>query len=498
MVLQSRIARPDDATHHLQSHTCCTPAGLSRITFHSALLLPTQACDPASDMHCACRLCVRFAPQEISNLLYGYGQLHYTHPLLLEAVASTCAPRLPDFSAQDVCLTVWGYGAVGYTPMDTSLFEAACRVLLQRKERLVPLQIVMVVKGFSRAGYQPPAAFMQQMSQLAQAKLSQFSPLEYSQLLWGYSTAGYRDVQLFETVVAHAIHQLHTRTHLVTKTTCDTLLLACQGVGFWPQLLVDTAEMNGLYVKTTMQAESPMQPLVQSVPGAADPTPAAAAGTEATAVASGAADSGSSAPAAAASTASVPAGSSSVDVAGAISAAFGVGVEQQADGSGQQQQQQQEPQPQQRQVSRLDNFLQRPPPPRRPQQQQQQLPLQGAQPQQQQQQIRQQQDQQGLNHPLLRSQLLPPPALPRQQQQHNSLPAAAVGSLELSNGNHSSYSSQHSNEHSGSSSSSSQHNSGGTAAAAASSSTGLSDAVQLQQQQQGEADDVLLHPVQQL
>jgi len=49
-------------------------------------------------------------------------------------------------------------------------------VLLQRGNRLLPMELVMAVKGFARAGYQPPPEFMQQMAQLAMLKLHQFKP----------------------------------------------------------------------------------------------------------------------------------------------------------------------------------------------------------------------------------------------------------------------------------------------------------------------------------
>lgn len=432
-------------------------------------------------------------PQEIGNLLYGYGQLHFQHPGLLDAVASACGPRLHEFTTQDLCMTVWAYGAVGYCPADTTLFESACRVLLQRKERLVPLQITCVIKGFSRAGYQPPAAFMQQMSQLAQVKLSQFSPLEYSQLLWAYSTAGYRDVQLFETVVAHAIQQLHTKTHLVTKTTVDTMLVACQGVGFWPQLLVDTAEINGLYVRTQQQIVEGMEPLAAPVIAAADAASAAAQATAAAAAAAlaaadakrlasadpavAAASVGSLAHAAAEQDGASHSGSSSSSVvADAIAEAFGVAVEEQFEVP-RQLLQQQSLSPRQ-QASRLDGYgLQRPQlPPLRQQQhgqlEQQQPPA-----------AQQQQQQQGLDHPLLRSHLMPPPALPKhQQQRHSGLPAAAVGSMAHTNGTSHNHSQQHS-EHSSSSSSSSQ---------------GLLYQAHSHQQQQQHHGDALVHPLEQL
>jgi hypothetical protein len=376
------------------------------------------------------------AQQEIGNLLYGYGQLRFQHPELLDAVASGCGPRLHEFTTQDLCMTVWSYGAVGYCPSDTSLFESACRVLLQRKERLLPLQITCVIKGFSRSGYQPPAAFMQQMSQLAQVKLSQFSPLEYSQLLWAYSVAGYRDVALFEAVVAHAIQQLHSKSHTVTKTTVDTMLVACQGVGFWPQLLVDTAEMNGLYVKTQKQIEDvDVQPLAPPVLAAADAASAAAQATAVAAEAALAAATAARAAVGAESEGSDAAGQGSSNSVGLAAAAVDQPVLQLPAQQQQQQEQVFKPLQQPRQPTRLDGYgLQRPQAPQRQQQQQYGQPEQQQPSAQQQQQ--QQLEQQGLDHPLLRSQLLPPPALPKVQPQwHGALPAAAVGSLPVGHSN---------------------------------------------------------------
>jgi len=442
--------------------------------------------------------------QEVSNLLYGYGQLHYLHPLLLDSVAKACAPRLHEFSTQDLCLTVWSYGAVGYCPADTALFEAACRALLQRKDRLLPLQITMVVKGFSRAGYQPPAAFMQQMSQLALAKLQQFSPLEYSQLLWAYSAAGYRDVQLFEAVVAHAIHQLHTKSHDVLKTTVDTILLACQGVGFWPQLLVDTAEMHGLYVRAKMQTDEQMEPLSPPLIAAVGAATAAALATAAAAEAALAAADGSAASAATAaavagqvsdSIAAVgPLDSDGVALAPAVAAALSFVGEQgegEVAGAASQQQQQQPFLPlQARQPSRLDAYgLLRPVLPQQRRQQQQHEDsapsLQQQQQQQQHEKGQQQRDppsQQGLKHPRLRAHLLPPPLLPQQQQQQQHRSPAVNGSAVLHANGTSSSSSEHDLQHNA------HHSSTGTATTG---SAGNSQPV-LQQHLSGEG---LIYPV---
>jgi hypothetical protein len=280
-----------------------------------------------------------------------------------------------------------------------------------------------MVKGFSRAGYQPPAAFMQVMSSLAQVKLSQFSPLEYSQLLWAYSTAGYRDVALFEAVVGHAIQQLHSKTHLVTKTTVDTMLAACQGVGFWPQLLVDTAEMRGLYVKTkqnlqedggamenlALPAQQQQQVSAAAQAAAAAAAEAIAAAGEGRVAAAGDGDAVIRTPwNAQRSSIDGDSGSSSVMLS-AVADAFALvdgavvqpGPQPEVFFSREQLQQQVYP----RQASRLDSYgLQRP---MRPQLQQQ--PPQQQQPHQQQrqqeqadEQQQQQVEQQGLDHPLLR------------------------------------------------------------------------------------------------
>ncbi|WIA30430.1 hypothetical protein OEZ86_000514 [Tetradesmus obliquus] len=191
-----------------------------------------------------------FKPQEVCMLLYGYGHLRQCSPVLLEGVAAACSSRLHEFSSQDLCVTLWSYGMVQYSPADTTLFDNACRVLLSRANRLLPLELTMAIKGFARAGYQPPPEFMRQVAQLAMQKLHQFSPMEYSQLLWAYAALGYRDVALFEAVVGHTINALQTWTRRLPKTTVDTIIWSCERVGFWPQSLVDTAEMRGVFVKT--------------------------------------------------------------------------------------------------------------------------------------------------------------------------------------------------------------------------------------------------------
>jgi hypothetical protein len=139
-------------------------------------------------------------------------------------------------------------------------------VLLSRTNRLLPLELTMGMKGFARSGYQPPPEFMRQVAQLAMQKLHQFSPLEYSQLLWAYAALGYRDVALFETIVGHTIHALQTWTRRLPKTTVDTIIWSCERVGFWPQSLVDTAEMRGLYVKTSARSSTVEMELISGLP----------------------------------------------------------------------------------------------------------------------------------------------------------------------------------------------------------------------------------------
>lgn len=138
-------------------------------------------------------------------------------------------------------------------------------MLLSRSNNLLPLQLAMAVKGFARAGYQPPTEFMRQVAQLAMQKLHQFSPIEYAQLLWAYGELGYRDVALFESVVAHTVHLLQTWTRRLPKTTVDVIVWSCLRVGFWPQMLVDTAEMRGVIVRMPSEANrAEMEPLLHS------------------------------------------------------------------------------------------------------------------------------------------------------------------------------------------------------------------------------------------
>ena len=173
---------------------------------------------------------------------------------MMESVAKGCAGRLHEFSTQDLVLTIWSYGKVKYVPHDPAFFINACCVLLTRKDQLLPIQIAIVVKGFALAGYSPPPAFMDQLAQEAIRKLQQFKPVEFSQLLWAYAALGYRDVVLFESVVAHCIYLLQSGQRPLPKTTVDTVIYSCRRVGFWPQALIDAAEMRGVIVKH--QAES--------------------------------------------------------------------------------------------------------------------------------------------------------------------------------------------------------------------------------------------------
>jgi hypothetical protein len=193
--------------------------------------------------------------QEVSNLLYGYGHLKHRHAYMMDAVARGCAGRLHEFSTQDLVLTIWSYGKVKYIPKDPACFINACCVLLTRKDQLLPIQIAILVKGFALAGYSPPPAFMDQIAQASIRKLQEFKPVEFSQLLWAYAALGYRDVALFESVVAHAIYLLQAWHRPLPKTTVDTVVYSCQRVGFWPQALIDAAEMRGIYVKSVSRGE---------------------------------------------------------------------------------------------------------------------------------------------------------------------------------------------------------------------------------------------------
>lgn len=64
-------------------------------------------------------------------LLYGYGHLRQCSPVLLEGVAAACSSRLHEFSSQDLCVTLWSYGMVQYSPAgEMRLQEAAITELL--------------------------------------------------------------------------------------------------------------------------------------------------------------------------------------------------------------------------------------------------------------------------------------------------------------------------------------------------------------------------------
>jgi hypothetical protein len=94
---------------------------------------------------------------------------------------------------------------------------------------------------------------MATMAALSIDQLKLFRPIEFSQLLWSYAALGYRDVALFEAVVAHAVQLLQTWQQPLNKTTVDTVVWCCQRVGYWPQALIDIAEVRGIYVRTNYQ-----------------------------------------------------------------------------------------------------------------------------------------------------------------------------------------------------------------------------------------------------
>lgn len=187
--------------------------------------------------------------QEVCNLLYGYGCMRYHHPLLMEAVAKACAPRLHEFSTQDLVLTIWSYGMVKHMPSDPAMLANACAVLQSRSQWLLPIQISIIMKGFAKIGYQPPTAFMAELANVALNKIQLFKPVELCQLLWGYAHLGYRDKALIEAIVSQAMYLLQTWGRPLKKATIDTIVFSCQLIGFWPQMLVDMAEMRGIYVR---------------------------------------------------------------------------------------------------------------------------------------------------------------------------------------------------------------------------------------------------------
>ncbi|KAI8465408.1 MAG: hypothetical protein J3K34DRAFT_473484 [Monoraphidium minutum] len=190
-----------------------------------------------------------FKPQELCNLLYGYGVLRHHHPLLMDAAAASAAPRLAEFSTQDIVLTLWSLGAVRHAPADAALLDAAAAALLARRKKLLPLQIAVALKAFAKVGHQPPAGLIAELGAAALEKLPAFKPVELCHLMWAYAHLGYRDVRLVEAVVAHVVGLLQGPGPPLPKITVDTIVWAAQRVGFWPQMLIDTAEMRGVYVK---------------------------------------------------------------------------------------------------------------------------------------------------------------------------------------------------------------------------------------------------------
>jgi hypothetical protein len=195
-----------------------------------------------------------FRPQEAAMLLYGYGLLRHAHPGLLDAAARALPRRLPEFSTQEVVMVLWAYGALCHCPTPPAvagLFDEACAQLLARRRRLLPCHIAVTLKALARAGHAPPAEFMDAMGRAALERLPAFKPVELCHLLWAYARLGYRDVALTEGVVGRAVALLQApASPALPKLTVDTIVWAAQHVGFWPQALIDTAEMRGIYVKT--------------------------------------------------------------------------------------------------------------------------------------------------------------------------------------------------------------------------------------------------------
>jgi len=190
-----------------------------------------------------------YPPQEICNVLYGYALLRHYHPALLDAVAAAAAPRLPEFSSQDLVITIWAYGVLGHLPADGALLDAACAQLLERRRALLPLQVAIALKGLTKAGYRPSAEFMEAFSELTLERLPAFKPVELCHVLWAHARLEYRDVRLVESVVAHIVALLQSSPQPLPKITVDTVVWAAQQVGFWPQALIDTAELRGIYVR---------------------------------------------------------------------------------------------------------------------------------------------------------------------------------------------------------------------------------------------------------
>ncbi|GBG00581.1 hypothetical protein Rsub_13326 [Raphidocelis subcapitata] len=209
-----------------------------------------------------------FSPAEISALLYGFGALRAPAPALFEAAAAEFSGRLSGFSSQELSMTVWAFGATSFAaasaaagrgsprgpaaalpPAAAALLDAAAAALLARRRRLLPAQIAMAAKALARCGHAPPPGFMDEMASLSLERLPAFKPIEMCHLLWAYASLGYRDTCLFEGVVGRAVALLQSPSRPpLSKLTVDTIVWASQRVGFWPQALIDTAEMRGIYV----------------------------------------------------------------------------------------------------------------------------------------------------------------------------------------------------------------------------------------------------------
>jgi len=172
----------------------------------------------------------------------------------MDAVSAAAAPRLAEFSTQDIVLTIWAYGAVRHLPADPAFLHAAAAALLQRRRKLLPMQAAMALKGFAKCGFQPSAAFMSEVAAFVVERLPVFKPVELCHILWAYARLGYRDVHLVECVVGQAVSLLQAAgpnaPPALPKLTVDAIVWASQKVGFWPQALIDMAEMRGVYVRT--------------------------------------------------------------------------------------------------------------------------------------------------------------------------------------------------------------------------------------------------------
>jgi hypothetical protein len=190
-------------------------------------------------------------PQELCNLLYGYGALRHHQPQLLDSVARCAARRLSEFSDQDLALTLWAYGAVRHCPGEPALFYAACSTLLARRRRLLPMQVVMALQAFAKAGFQPPPAFMSEFASHIVEHLPAFRPSDLCHVLWAYARMGYCDTALVEAVVGRLTALLAAppgETPALPKEIVDSAAWAAQLVGFWPGALIEAAEARGIYV----------------------------------------------------------------------------------------------------------------------------------------------------------------------------------------------------------------------------------------------------------